>query len=277
MPSRWPSPAKAARELARGAGMVRVGGVGAGWRFLREEVLGNGWLRLTESGHATDAKVRCNVCGWAGSRFASHVAPGYVDTNAFCPRCKAYARHRGFAWLLEHELGAELDAIGARGGRRLLFAPEPGLRALLQARVGPLEGVDIDPHRAGVDLVANAEHLPLPDDSVELAVSFHVLEHVPDDAAALRELARVLTPTGRLLLCAPMTFERHATDEFGEARAELNGHWREYGLDLGERLAAAGLFGPSYRFSERLPNDEFERLALVDEALFWVGTGATRA
>lgn len=273
MPGRWPSPKKAARELARGASMVRIGGLGAGWRFVREEVLGNGWLRLTEGGAVAGARARvhCNVCGWSGSRFCSHVAPGYVDRNAFCPRCASYARHRGFAWLLEQHLGAELDAVRERSGRRLLFAPEAGLRQLLEARVGAVEGVDIDAERAGVDLVADAQNLPLPDDSVELAVSFHVLEHVPDDRAALRELARVLAPTGRALICAPMVFENASTNEFGAARADLNDHWREYGRDLRERLDEAGLVGPSWRFSEELPPAEFVSLALVDEELFWVG------
>lgn len=273
MVPRWPSPIKALRELSRGARMVQVGGASAGWRFVREEVLGNGWLRLTEGGGGdpSSARVVCNLCGWAGSRFASHVAPGYLDKNAFCPRCKAYARHRGCAWLLAERLGAELDAVAGHGGRRLLFAPETGLRTLLETRVGALEGVDIDGGRAGVDLVADAQDLPLADGSVELAVSFHVLEHVPDDARALAEIARVLTPTGRLLLCAPMTFERATTQEFGEARADLNDHWREYGTDLRDRLLAAGLDGPSYRFSRELPEAEFRRLALVDEELFWVG------
>lgn len=271
--SRWPSPTKALRELSRGAKMVRVGGIGAGWRFVREEVVGNGWLRLTE-GAGTDsgsARVACNLCGWAGSRFASHMAPGYLDRNAFCPRCKAYARHRGFAWLLAERLGPELDALGTRGGRRLLFAPETGLRQLLAGYVGAFEGVDIDAGRAGVDLVADAQDLPIEDGSVELVVSFHVLEHIPDDALALSEIARILTPTGRLLLCAPMAFASATTLEFGEARADLNDHWREYGTDLRERLNAAGLDGPSFRFSHELPEAEFRRLALVDEEIFWVG------
>ena len=130
-------------------------------------------------------------------------------------------------------------------------------------------GVDIDGARAGVDLVADAQALPLADASVELAVSFHVLEHVPDDARALAELARVLSPTGRLLLCAPMNFAASVTREFGEARADLNEHWRDYGTDLCDRLSAAGLEGPSFRFSAELPGAEFRRLALVDEEIFW--------
>jgi len=40
-------------------------------------------------------------------------------------------------------------------------------------------------------------------DSIDLAVSSHVLEHVPDDLAALNELHRVLKPGGTALLNTP--------------------------------------------------------------------------
>jgi SAM-dependent methyltransferase len=66
-------------------------------------------------------------------------------------------------------------------------------------------GVDPDPKlaagwsqgdsRAKV-VEAYAESLPFADRSIDLAVSFNVLEHVPDPAYALDEIARVLRPGG---------------------------------------------------------------------------------
>ncbi|HJQ35762.1 MAG TPA: methyltransferase domain-containing protein [Thermoanaerobaculia bacterium] len=47
------------------------------------------------------------------------------------------------------------------------------------------------------------QQLSFPDDSFDLIVSFEVLEHVPDAAAALSELARCLRPGGTLFLTAP--------------------------------------------------------------------------
>jgi SAM-dependent methyltransferase len=253
--------------------MWRVGGARAGWRFLREEVVANTWLRLREGNGLANgrARVECNVCGWRGSRFLTHCAAGYVERNAFCPRCRSYARHRGFAWLLEHELVGEFSTLARGSGRRLLFAPEPGVSRLLARHLDRLEGVDIDGAREGVSLVADAQALPLPDGSVDFAASFHVLEHVPDDRAALRELARVLAPGGRAIVCVPTDTSREETIEYGAALPELNDHWRDYGRDVVQRFAAAGLVGRTYRLSRDVPREVFERLALADEELHVLG------
>jgi arsenite methyltransferase len=47
---------------------------------------------------------------------------------------------------------------------------------------------------------AGAQRLPYPEDTFDLAVSTRVLEYVPDVAAALAEVYRVLRPGGRLLV-----------------------------------------------------------------------------
>ena len=57
--------------------------------------------------------------------------------------------------------------------------------------------------RAGsqVDLrVADAEHLPLADEAVDLVVCVDSLHHYPDPAAALREMRRVTRPGGGLVI-----------------------------------------------------------------------------
>jgi SAM-dependent methyltransferase len=271
--SAWPAGSKIARELRRGWAMLRDGGAGAGWRFVRDEVVGNTWLRLREGQGlpAERARVECNVCGWRGSRFLTHCAAGYVDRNSFCPRCRSYARHRGFAWLLEHRLGDELARFARSGGRRVLFAPEPGVARLISRYLDRIEGADLDGAREGVTLIEDLQALSFADGSVDFAAAFHVLEHVPDDRQAMRELARVLAPEGRLLLCVPTTHTRRETVEFGEPRADLNGHWRDYGTDIVETLREAGLVGTSFRLGRDLPRDVFERLALSDEELHWVG------
>ena len=76
---------------------------------------------------------------------------------------------------------------------------------------------------------------------------YHVLEHVPDDCTAMREIARVLSPRGIALLEVPIRMGV-ATEEdllaapedrvrrFGQAD-----HVRWYGDDFDDRLATAGL------------------------------------
>jgi len=58
-----------------------------------------------------------------------------------------------------------------------------------------------EPDGGQVDLqVADAEHLPLADDAVDLVVCVDSLHHYPDPAAALREMRRVTRPGGGLVI-----------------------------------------------------------------------------
>lgn len=60
--------------------------------------------------------------------------------------------------------------------------------------------------------VADIERLPVEDGGFDLALLNEVLEHVPDDRRALREVGRVLRPGGTLLLFSPNRlhpFETH--------------------------------------------------------------------
>lgn len=84
---------------------------------------------------------------------------------------------------------------------------------------GQVIGLEYDLPRAaqaralGVSTVnAAGEALPFPDASFDLVVSHEVIEHVADDALAVREMVRVLRPGGRLVLFCPnrgYPFETH--------------------------------------------------------------------
>ncbi len=59
------------------------------------------------------------------------------------------------------------------------------------------------------DVVSSADALPVEDSSFDALLLTQVLEHVPDPAAVLSELWRVLAPGGRLFLTAPLAWELH--------------------------------------------------------------------
>lgn len=53
------------------------------------------------------------------------------------------------------------------------------------------------------DVVAQAEYLPLPDDSIGTIFCMELLEHVPDEQKVVGEISRVLRLNGHLLLSVP--------------------------------------------------------------------------
>ncbi len=57
--------------------------------------------------------------------------------------------------------------------------------------------------------------IPLPDGAADVVTSFTVLEHVPDEQAALAEMRRILAPGGKLIITVPnrwWIFETHGAD-----------------------------------------------------------------
>src|SRR6185503_18405255 len=90
----------------------------------------------------------------------------------------------------------------------------------------------------------------------------HVLEHVVDDALALRELQRVLRPTGVAVLQTPFSPKlRRTLDDPGidtdVLRTELCGqadHLRLYGSDIVPRFCAAGFVFRGGSHDELLPD-----------------------
>jgi SAM-dependent methyltransferase len=178
----------------------------------------------------------CPCCGWSGRQFFDYIEAGYTARDAACPQCDSHPRHRAFHFWLQNTF-----RLRERQGTALVFAPEKALAPLwAEASRLKLMRVDIAPAR-GVDLLANLESLPVASDSVDLIWCHHVLEHVEHDRKAIGELCRVLRPrAGELIVSVPMELGTR-THEYGFADPRQSGHWRMYGDDFADRLAASGL------------------------------------
>ncbi len=85
--------------------------------------------------------------------------------------------------------------------------------------------------------------LPFPDASVDRVIASEVLEHIPDDATAIAEIARVLKPGGTAAVTVPRYGPERVCWALSDAyHANEGGHVRIYRGDvLRARLSAAGL------------------------------------
>lgn len=87
----------------------------------------------------------------------------------------------------------------------------PGHRLVIGSGVTRLPGaihLDIDDFR-GVDVVADAHHMPFADNCMASVICETVLEHVPDPQKVIAEAHRVLQPGGRFCFIVPFLFPFH--------------------------------------------------------------------
>ena len=107
-----------------------------------------------------------------------------------------------FRRMIYEAVGPESRVLDAGAGAGDLFAYD------LKGRVAEMIGVDLDPRvetnpRLDRGILADLTEIPLEDDSVDVAFSRYVLEHVAEPARFLGEMARILKPGGRFLFLTP--------------------------------------------------------------------------
>ncbi len=185
----------------------------------------------------------CNVCGWEGWAFADD----HWHRNSVCPECGSQVRHRLLAALLNGWAPGFSEAALLQGKEILHFAPERQLRD--RVRKAAARHVTADFDRGDCDLRLDMSAMPgVPDAGFDVVIACDVLEHVPDDAAAFREIRRVLRPGGLAILTVPQMDPPAKTDEDAtvtdererERRFGQKDHVRMYGDDFSQRLEAAG-------------------------------------
>ena len=204
----------------------------------------------------------CPICGFEGMFVSVGRPPRW---NARCPRCDSRERHRlAYLYYLESGLLADTSL------RILHFAPEPFMPRLMSAHAGYLT---TDPALADMARREDIRQLSFADGSFDVVLCHHVLEHVDDDAAAFRELLRVLRPGGRAVLSTPINWSREDSYEDGTLASDVEraaafgavDHIRYYGRDFRARLEAAGFQVEVFRKDKAT---ELRSGLLRDEVLF---------
>jgi SAM-dependent methyltransferase len=179
--------------------------------------------------------LQCIGCDNTSKFIAYGQPPRY---SAKCPHCGSLERHRLLILLDKRRQLFHNKKV-------LHFAPEP----LIANHIKPKASLymDADLFRKSVAKSLNIEAIDEADNTWDMVVASHVLEHV-DDKRALKELYRILKKGGILLVMVPMveawetSYENPdvTTPEQRFLHYGQEDHVRIYGRDLITRIKAAG-------------------------------------
>lgn len=160
-----------------------------------------------------------------GFPFADSDAETCNTTAYLCPSCEASDRDRLYALYLG-------DYLKSLNNAELVdFGPSEPLsafiRRLIKGRNIRYRTADLLTDNAD-DRVDITDLRSYEDDRFDSFICSHVLEHVPDDRKALRELYRILKPGGKAILMVPIIMSIDQIDEDASVTDEAE-RWRRFG------------------------------------------------
>jgi SAM-dependent methyltransferase len=179
--------------------------------------------------HRGRPRFECPLCGYLGP-FRDLDGFAGRRRHAECPGCGALERHR----LQQVILLQVLNTRDVSQKKMLHFAPEPFFRGFFFTRFGGYETADLC--MKGVDHLVDLQKLPFKDASFDFVFASNVLEHVPDDLLAIREIRRILKPDGLAVLPVPVVAEK--TIEYPAANPHEAFHFRAPGFDYDQKFKA---------------------------------------
>ncbi|WP_339631859.1 class I SAM-dependent methyltransferase [Bizionia echini] len=202
-----------------------------------------------------------------GKSFKSFLPYGYGTqrNNVLSPSTLSLERHR-LLWLY---LQNDTDFFTAKKNV-LHFAPEQCFLKRFQ-KLNNLNYTTTDLESPIADVKADICNLPFEDNSYDIILCNHVLEHIPDDKKAMKELYRVMKPGGYGIFQIPQDLNRETTFEDDsitdkKERAAIFGqydHVRIYGRDYFDKLRNIGFKVKEMDYTTKLTNAEIERYCLA--------------
>lgn len=207
----------------------------------------------------------CPVCNRNSRKFG---AIGIVSRDdAQCLHCGAVERHR-LVWLY---FKRNTSLFSGQPLKMLHIAPEEIFEKLLRPLFGD-NYLTADLHSPSAMAKMDITDIQYPENTFDVIYCCHVLEHVPDDKKAMRELFRVLKHGGWAILLVPITamktFEDYSITDPEERLKNFGDptHVRLYGPDYMERLAEAGFCVQLSKPSDFLTPEEIEHMGITSAA-----------
>lgn len=219
------------------------------------------------------SNVECPICSHHYSKFLPY---GRINprANALCPNCQSLERHR-LIWLY---LENKTDFFNRRQ-KVLHIAPEACFMKKFEAvHKDDYITADIESPLAKVKM--DIHDIPFTENTFDVVLCNHVLEHVKDDIRAMSEIRRVLRPGGYAVMQVPffspvpektledpgITGAREREEAYGQ-----DDHVRKYGKDYPERIEKAGLNARTSSYSAELPKEDIQRFGLSAGEVLYVG------
>ena len=164
----------------------------------------------------------CTICG--GMEFKA--GPGgrlFKDVPPVCGQCGSLERHRATRIILE-SLGVERFSD--------LSVLQLSLDPSIDRNWFRSFEYSIYENHNSIDIM----NIDRPDSAYDVVICNHVLEHVPEDRVAMRELSRITSNRGFLYISVPDPANRAETSDWGEPDWTQHGHYRVYGMDILHKL-----------------------------------------
>ena len=216
--------------------------------------------------------VTCPIIGRSYRKFLPY-GRVHPRANALCPDSLSLERHR-LLWLYlksrTNFFRQPLHFLHIAPEQCFMkpFAHQHGNGYITADLESPLAKVKMDVHE-----------IPFANNTFDVAMCNHVMEHVEDDIKAMREIYRTLKPGGWAIMQVPFfnpipetTFEDGSITDPQE-REKVYGqddHVRLYGHDYPDRIRKAGFKVAEDDFIHTLPEADVTRYALPrDEVIFF--------
>ncbi|WP_339625228.1 methyltransferase domain-containing protein [uncultured Winogradskyella sp.] len=199
--------------------------------------------------------------------FNSFLPYGYGKqrANVLSPSTLSLERHR-LLWLY---LKDETNFF-SKDQSVLHFAPEQCFLKRFK-KLNHLEYTTTDLLSPIADVKADICDLPFKDNSYDVILCNHVLEHIPDDTKAMQELYRVMKPGGYGIFQIPQDLNRETTFEDNSItdkteRAQIFGqydHVRIYGRDYFNKLRSIGFTVKEVDYTAQLLETDIDKYRLA--------------
>jgi SAM-dependent methyltransferase len=212
----------------------------------------------------------CPVCRSSVREFLPFGDP--IRQGVLCPVCGSFERHR-LDWLL---LESRTKLLDGRPKSMLHVAPEPCMRARFRS-IKSLDYLSANLGESFNPMVQmDITDIRYPDNTFSMIYCSHVLEHVPEDRAAISELHRVLQPDGDALLQVPIMAERTYEDptivdpEERKRHFGQRDHVRRCGPDYVDRMREAGFSAEVLRATDLISEAECDRMGIKPHGLMFL-------